>query len=152
MLAMERGEVAGNFGITWASLKATQGHWLREGKVRVFVQIARRRHPELPQVPWIYDYARSADNRSAMDLIFAGQDFGRPYLAPPAVPDFVVEILRTAFERTMADAEFQADAHKRRIDLEFTGGAEIQSLVDTLHATPPAVIARVKGIVERTGQ
>ncbi len=152
MLAMERGEVFGNFGITWASLKATNAAWLREGKVRVFVQIGQKRHGELADVSWIYDYARTADDRAAMDLVFGAQEFGRPYFAPPGVPGPVVEVLRTAFERLMSDSEFRADAEKRQIDIDFTSGAEIQSLIETLHRTPPAVIERVRKIVEHTAQ
>ncbi len=150
MLAMERGEVAGNFGISWASLKATQAAWIKENKIRVFVQIARTRHPELPDVPLIYDFARNDDDRAAMDIIFSSQDFGRPYLTPPGVPDDIVALLRTAFEQTMRDSEFQADAARRQIDLEFTGGAEIQSLVERLYKIPRPVIDKVRGIVERT--
>ena len=50
MLAMERGEVAGNIGITWASLKATAGSWLRDGKIKVIIQYGLEKHPELPDV------------------------------------------------------------------------------------------------------
>ena len=103
MLAMERGEVAGNIGITWASLKATNGAWLREHKVRVIIQYGLAKHPELPGVPWIYDYAKNDAERAAMDLVFSNQEFGRPFLTPPGVPEAVVKTLRTAFEETMRD-------------------------------------------------
>src|SRR5262245_56952912 len=124
MLAIERGEVGGNIGITWASLKATNGAWLREGKIRVIIQYGLEKHPELPKVSWIYDYAKTADDRAAMDLAFGNQEFGRPFIAPPGVPDNVTAMLRTAFERTMNDPEFKADADKRQVDLDFTSGAE----------------------------
>ena len=61
MLAMERGEVGGNIGITWASLKATTGPWLREGKIKVIIQYGLEKHPELAGVAWIYDYAKTDD-------------------------------------------------------------------------------------------
>jgi tripartite-type tricarboxylate transporter receptor subunit TctC len=152
MLAMERGEVAGNVGITWASLKATAGPWLKEGKIRMIIQYGLEKHPELPGVPWIYDYAKTADDRAAMDLSFGNQEFGRPFLAPPGVPEAVIGMLRTAFAKTMNDPEFKADAEKRQIDLEFTSGEEIQSLVDKFYRTPEAVVNRIKGILEHTAQ
>jgi tripartite-type tricarboxylate transporter receptor subunit TctC len=152
MLAMERGEVAGNVGITWASVKATNGSWLREDKIRVFVQFGLKPHAELPNVSWIYNYARNADDRAAMDLAFGNQEFGRPFIAPPGVPDAVVDILRTAFEKTMNDPEFIAEADKRQVDLDFTSGAEIQSLIEQIYKSSPAVVERVKSIVERTAQ
>jgi tripartite-type tricarboxylate transporter receptor subunit TctC len=148
MLAIERGEVGGIVGITWASMKATNGTWLREGKIHPFIQFGLSKHPELPEVSWIYDYARNADDRAAMDLAFGNSEFGRPFLAPPGVPDAVVDILRTAFEDTMRDPDFRADAEKRQLDLEFTSGAEIQSIIDKIYKTRPAVVERVKKIVQ----
>jgi tripartite-type tricarboxylate transporter receptor subunit TctC len=148
MLAMERGEVGGVVGITYASVKATNGAWLRDDKIRVFIQFGLKKHPELPDVSWIYDYAKTGDDRAAMDLAFGNSEFGRPFLAPPGVPDQVVDILRDAFEDTMNDPDFQADAQKRQLDLSFTSGREIQSLIDKIYRTPPAVVARVKQIVQ----
>jgi len=148
MLAMERGEVGGEVGITWASVKATNGNWLREDKIRAFVQFGLQKHPELPDVSWIYDCARNDDDRAAMDLAFGNSEFGRPFIAPPGVPDEVVQILRDAFEDTMSDPEFRADAEKRQLDLEITRGSEIQSLIAKIYRTPPAVVERVKKIVQ----
>src|SRR5262249_4831971 len=70
VLAMERGEVGGIVGITWASMKATNGAWLREGKIHPFIQFGLQKHPEMPDVSWIYDYAKTPDDRAAMDLAF----------------------------------------------------------------------------------
>src|SRR3954467_10834735 len=152
MLAMERGEVAGNIGITWASLKATAGVWLRDRQIKVIVQYGLQKHPELPGVSWIYDYAKNDEDRAAMDLSFGNQEFGRPFIAPPGVPDAVINVMRTAFEKMMNDPEFRADAEKRQIDLDFTSGAEIQTLIDKFYKTPPAVVDRIKTILERTAQ
>jgi tripartite-type tricarboxylate transporter receptor subunit TctC len=148
MLAMERGEVGGLVGITWASVKATSGSWLRDDKIRAFIQFGLKKHPELPDVSWVYDYARNNDDRAAMDLAFGNSEFGRPFIAPPGVPDEVVQILRDAFEDTMSDPEFRADADKRQLDLEITRGSEIQSLIEKIYKTPPAVVERVKKIVQ----
>jgi tripartite-type tricarboxylate transporter receptor subunit TctC len=152
LLAMERGEVAGNVGITWASLKATMGSWLREGKIRVFVQFGLKPHPELPNVSWIYDYAKTDADRAAMDLTFGNQEFGRPFIAPPGVPDATVDVLRTAFEESLKDPEFIAEAEKRAVDIDFTSGAEIQELMEKIYKSPPDVVQRVRGIVESTAK
>jgi tripartite-type tricarboxylate transporter receptor subunit TctC len=147
LLAMERGEVQGNGGITWASLKATQAQWLREGKVKVILQYGLSKHPELPQTDWIYDWAKTPEQRAAMNMVFARQEFGRPYVGPPGLSPAIVAVLRQAFDATMADAEFLADAQRRAIDIEPITGAEIQALVADIFKTPPAVVARVKEII-----
>jgi hypothetical protein len=151
MLAMERGEVQGNGGITWASAKATIGEWLTSKKVRVFVQYGLTKHPELPGVPWIYDYAKNADDRAAMNMVFARQEYGRPYVAPPGLPPATVETLRRAFDATMKDPAFLADAEKRKLDIDPITGEQVQAIIADLFKTPPAVVARVKKILGEKG-
>lgn len=148
MLAMERGEATGNGGTTWASLKATQGQWLQEGKVRVILQYGLSKHPELANVPWIYDYAKTAEDRAAMNLVFARQEFGRPYAGPPDLPAPILALYRQAFDATMKDPAFLAEAEKRRLDLDPITGDQIQKLIDDLYSVSPAVVARVKVILE----
>jgi tripartite-type tricarboxylate transporter receptor subunit TctC len=148
MLAIERGEVDGNVGITWASVKATQSAALRDGKLKVFVQFGLKKHPELPDVPWIFAYANNGDDRAGLRLVLSNQEFGRPYIAPQGTPEAAVAILRKAFDETMADAEFLADAEKRKLDIDPTPGAEIHAIIDETYKTPPDVIARVKPFLE----
>ncbi len=147
-LAMERREVDGIGGITWASVKATQPQALRDNRLRILVQFGLAKHRELPDVPWIYDYVRNDADRAALNLVFGTQEFGRPYIVAEAVPDATVAILRAAFDATMSSAEFRADAARRMLDLDPTLGAEIQGLVEDIHRTPPAVVDRVRKIVD----
>jgi tripartite-type tricarboxylate transporter receptor subunit TctC len=83
-----------------------------------------------------------------MDLAFGNSEFGRPFIAPPGVPEPVIQILRDAFEDTMSDPEFRAEAEKRQLDLEITKGSEIQSVIEKIYRTPPVVVERVKKIVQ----
>jgi tripartite-type tricarboxylate transporter receptor subunit TctC len=151
MLAMERGEVQGNGGITWASAKATIGDWLATKKVRVFVQYGLTKHPELPDVSWIYDYAKTPEDRAAMNMVFARQEYGRPYVAPPGLPPALVETLRRGFDATMKDPAFLADAAKRRLDIDPITGEQVQDIIADLFKTPPAVVARVQKILGEKG-
>lgn len=152
MLAMERGEVDGVIGITWASVKATQQAALRDGKLRVLAQFGVRKHPELPDIPLVLDLAKTPEDQAAMRLVFSVQDVGRPWMAPEGVPPKTVAILRKAFDDTMADPEFRADAAKRKLDLDPTSGVEIQRIVDEIHKTPPAVVERIKPFLEQSPQ
>jgi len=143
-LAMERGEVDGNGGITWASVKATQGAALRDKHLRVLVQFGLTRHKELRNVPWIFDYAHNEADRAALQLVLSTQEFGRPYMVAQGVPDATVAILRHAFDDTMKDAAFRADAAKRNLDLDPATGADIQSVVEQIYKTEPATVARAQ--------
>jgi hypothetical protein len=147
-LAMERREVDGIGGITWASVKATQPQALRDKHLRILVQFGLAKHRELPDVPWVYDYVKNDADRAALNLVFGTQEFGRPYIVAEAVPDSTVAVLRAAFDATMSSAEFRADAARRMLDLDPTPGAEIQGLVEDIHRTPPAVVDRVRKIVD----
>jgi tripartite-type tricarboxylate transporter receptor subunit TctC len=144
MLAMERGEVTGLVGTTWGSLKAQSASLLKEGKIRVFVQFSRERHPDLTDVPSIYDIVTREDDRMAMDLMFVVQQVGRAYVMPPGVPESLLETMRTAFDRTVKDPEFLADAQRRGIDLEPQPGTAVQALVANIYKSSPATIDRVK--------
>jgi tripartite-type tricarboxylate transporter receptor subunit TctC len=152
MLAMERGEVDGVIGITWASIKATQAAALRDKKIQVLAQFALRKHPELPNVPLVLDLAKTPEDQAAMRLVFSAQEVGRPWVAPEGVPAKIVAILRKAFDDTMADPEFLADAAKRKLDLEPTPGTEIQAVVDDIYKTPPAVVERIRPFLAEAGQ
>jgi tripartite-type tricarboxylate transporter receptor subunit TctC len=152
MLAVERGEVDGIVGITWASVKGTQQAALRDGKLRVIAQFGLRKHPELANIPLVLDLAKTPEDQAAMRLVFSAQELGRPWMAPEGVPPQLIAILRKAFDDTMADPAFRAEAEKRKLDLEPTPGAEIQGIVEDIYKTPPAVVDRIKPFLEQVAQ
>jgi tripartite-type tricarboxylate transporter receptor subunit TctC len=145
-LALERGEVQGNGGITWASVKATMTQMLEKKQITILAQYGLQKHPELPDVPQVLSYAKTPDQQSALLLLFATQEFGRPYIAPPGLPAPVAQALRTSFMATMNDPEFQQVAKQRRLDLDPVGGEDIQKLVEKLYTTSPATIKRVQQV------
>lgn len=150
-LAMERGEVDGMIGITWASIKGTRAADLRDGKFRLVAQFALRRHPELPDLPLALDAAKTPEDQAALRLVFSAQEVGRPWVVPEGVPEQIVAILRKAFDDTMADPEFRADAARRKLDLDPTSGADIQAVVNDIYKTPPAVVERIKPFMGDAG-
>jgi tripartite-type tricarboxylate transporter receptor subunit TctC len=145
-LAMQRGEVQGIGGITWASVKATQGSQLAARKIVIVGQWGLKPNPDLPGVPQVLSFAKTDDQRAALLLPLATQEFGRPFIAPPGVPPAIAQLLRTSFMETMQDPEFLADAKARGLDIDPASGEEIQGLVEQLYATPPAVVERLRAI------
>jgi tripartite-type tricarboxylate transporter receptor subunit TctC len=142
-IAMERGEVQALAGTTWNSTKARDADWLRDKKIVIMAQYGRTKHPDLPNVPVMMDYAKTENDRLALNLVFSRQEMGRPYVAPPELPPERLKSMRMAFDNTMKDPAFIADAAKAEIDIDALNGDEVSKLVDELYKTPPATVARV---------
>jgi tripartite-type tricarboxylate transporter receptor subunit TctC len=141
-LAMERGEVKGRCGWSWSSVLSTHKRWIDDKSITVLVQLSLNKHPDLPDVPLVMDFARSEDQQQMFKLIFARQVMGRPYLAPPGVPADRAEALRKAFMDTMQDPEFLAEAEKTQLEITPVSGPEVEKLVKDLYQTPKALAAK----------
>ena len=138
-LAMERGEVKGRCGWSWSSVVATHKRWIDDKSITVLVQLSLNKHPDLPDVPLIMDFAKGEDQQQMFKLIFARQVMGRPYLAPPGVPADRADALRKAFMDTMRDPEFLAEAEKSQLEITPVAGPEVEKLVNDLYQTPKAL-------------
>jgi tripartite-type tricarboxylate transporter receptor subunit TctC len=147
-LAIERGEVEGMGGLGWASVKAQTPHWISERKIKVLAQYGLKRYSELLDVPTMLELAKSDADRQAMTMLFARTEYGRPYFLPPDVPVERVAALRRAFDATMKDPAFVAEAAKLQFDVDPLTGEQVQALVVQLAATPREVVARVRAALE----
>jgi tripartite-type tricarboxylate transporter receptor subunit TctC len=143
-LAMERGEIHGNGATNWTTLLALNSDWINEKKVRVVAQWALKKHPDLPDVPLVLDMARNAADRAAIELIVARLEYGRPFFLPPGVPADRVQALRRAFDATMKDKEFLADAKKLKLEIDPLTGEQVNAVIEKVTRTPPEVAARVR--------
>jgi hypothetical protein len=146
-LAMERGEVQGRCGWSWSSVKSTHQQWYDQKKFAVLVQLALAKHPDLADVPLVLDLAKTDEDRQILKLIFARQVMGRPFLAPPGIPDERAAALRKAFLDTLADKEFLADTDKAQLEINPVGGAEIQRLVTEIYQAPPTVAQKAASYI-----
>jgi tripartite-type tricarboxylate transporter receptor subunit TctC len=147
-LAMERGEVGGRGSNSWASWKATKPHWLAEKKIFILVQIGLKRHPELADIPLMTELARNEDDRKVLEFLSADTGITRAFVTTPDTPRERVEALRRAFDATMKDPLFLAEAEKAGMDISPATGEVAQVLADAIASTAPAVLARAKSILE----
>jgi tripartite-type tricarboxylate transporter receptor subunit TctC len=143
-VAMERGELQALSGTTWNSTKARDPEWLASNKISVLAQYGRKKHPDLPDVPLVTDYAKTEADRQALNLVFSRQDMGRPYVAPPELITGRLKIMRDAFDATMKDPAFVADAKKADLDISPINGDAVTALVEELYRSPPEVVERVR--------
>src|SRR5262249_36151659 len=129
LLAIERGEAEGIAGNAMGFLKLVAANNLRENKLRVIGSYALHKTAELEGIPLLMDYAKTAEQKEALSLILAEQDFGWPFVMAPDVPADRVQLIRGAFDATMKDESFRADAQKGGLDVRPTRGVEQATLI-----------------------
>jgi tripartite-type tricarboxylate transporter receptor subunit TctC len=151
-LAMERGETEARCGMSWGGLKASRPDWLRDGKIKVVIQIALAKDPELPDVPLVMDFVKKPEDRTALEFLYATQEMGRPLVAPPDLPAKQKMALRTAFDRTMTDLQFLADAKRSNLEISPIPGAQVEAIVKKLYETPKPIIDRVQALKNPVGK
>ena len=143
-LAITRGEVEATCGLSRSTLGTQWRDELIAGNVKPVVQFGRQPHPALANIAHVYARARSDEDRQVFDLIFGATSLGRPLAAAPATPPDRVKALRAAFDATMRDPQFLADAEKARLDIAPSSGEAVQALVAQFYASPKQVVERAK--------
>jgi tripartite-type tricarboxylate transporter receptor subunit TctC len=146
-LALERGEIDGRASNSWASWKSTHPDWVRDKKIIVLVQIGLKRAPDLPDVPLLYELAHNDMDRQVLTFLSADTAIARSLVVTPDTPPERVEALRRAFDATMRDPDFIAEAEKAKLDVDPMPGAEAQKIADSIVNTPPEVVARAKALL-----
>jgi len=142
-IAIESGELDGDCG-SWTSLPL---EWLREKKIDIHVRFSKNIPPDMPQdIPWAQDFLDSETKKQTFRLLVSGAEIGRPFLVSKSVPTDRVNALRAAFDATMKDPEFLADAEKQRLLIGPDNGAAVAKRIADIYASPPEVIARARDI------
>ena len=151
-LAVERGEVEGVCGLSWSTIKASRPDWILGDKLHVLVQMAFDRLPELPDTPSALDLVSDAAARQVLELVLSRQEMGRPLAAPPGVPAERVAALRAAFDATMRDPEFLAEAERLRMELDPLSADEIGRILAGAYGAPAGVVRRAAALVQPPGR
>jgi tripartite-type tricarboxylate transporter receptor subunit TctC len=141
-VAMERGEIDGRCGITWDTLVSLNADWLRDKKIRLLVQFALERSSDLPDVPSVFDLARTDEERQILALWAAPNKMGRPFFAPPGMAPDRVDLLRRAFDAALQDPALLAEAGRMQLAIAGITGEQVQALIRQLYATPKDVVAK----------
>jgi tripartite-type tricarboxylate transporter receptor subunit TctC len=141
-LAIERGELDGRCGLTWSSLQSVNANWIKDRKVRILLQFALDRNPALKDVPTVLDLARNDEDRQILTLWAAPNTMGRPYFAPPGMASERTDMLRRAFDATMMDPAYIADAEQMGLGVDAITGEDVAKLVDRVYATPKAIVEK----------
>ena len=146
-LAMERGEVDG-ICESLDSIMQRKPEWIPNKVVNVLLQAGSQSRPELKDVPNVLTLARNAEEKQVLEFLYAGQDIGRPFVAPPDLPPERLKMLRDAFNATMKDPEFVSDVKRSKLDLEPEDGEHIAALIAKIYATPKPIVERVSNLIK----
>jgi tripartite-type tricarboxylate transporter receptor subunit TctC len=147
-MAIERGEAEGICGLSWSTMKASRPHWITNKLLNVIVQMGLDKLPELPAVPSALDQVTDPVKKQVLTLILVRQEPGRPVAAPPGVPADRVAALRRAFDLTMKDPEFVAEAQKLHLEIEPLTAAELNKLLADAYGTPKPIVEQAAALLK----
>src|SRR5438128_2337872 len=145
LLAIERGELQGVCS-SYSQFRSYD-RLFREGKLRILFRIEEAALPDRPDVPTIFEQAKTDEQRQLMRFVFSSVEFGRPYVFPPDVPKERVEIMRAAIAGAARDPELIAEAEKMKLDMAYRAPEHLERLVANLYQTSPAIVEAVKKLV-----
>jgi tripartite-type tricarboxylate transporter receptor subunit TctC len=146
-LAAESGEIAGGcWG--WDSVSVTWRKALDSGDAVVVLQANRKTHPDLPQVPQAIKLAKTDEGRKIIDVgVHSDSDIVRTYTLPPGTPKDRVQLLRKAFDSTLKDPEFLADAKKSKLNVDPVSPEAIEKDIANLFKLDPSLVNKLKDIL-----
>src|SRR5262245_29090303 len=105
-LAMERNEVDG-ICESLDSVISKRPDWIATKKVNVLFYGGVKPTIDLNGAPFIVDQARNADEKQALEFLYAGQGIGRPFVAPPGLPADRLKVLVGGFHDHLSLACFR---------------------------------------------
>jgi len=144
-LALERGELEGNCG-SWTAIPQD---WIVNHKINALVRFSPKRPADMPaSVPFVNELATSQEEKDLLDVLNGSGELGRPYIVARQVPAERVETLRAAFEATIKDETFLAEAQKQNLLLDPVSGEEAETIIATIYSAPPELTKKVKEVLE----
>ncbi len=146
-LAVERGEVEGH-STSWTAVKVAHPDWRPERKINIVVQFALKRHPEMADVPTVVELAKTDEQRQILRAVMNATEIGTAFFTTPGAPPDRVQALRRAFDATMKDPEFLAEAERTKLTVGPLPGEELQKLVAEVSSLSPEMIEKVKAANE----
>jgi tripartite-type tricarboxylate transporter receptor subunit TctC len=148
-LAMHRGEVNGTCGMFASSIKSQFKDDVKEGRLKLFIQMGSHKSDEFGKIPSVFDYAKTDEDRAVLDVHFGQLLLGRPIAGPPGIPADRLQALRTALFATMKDKQFLADADKTGLDITPATPEQVVTLLKKFAAFPPAVFRKAQAAIGR---
>jgi tripartite-type tricarboxylate transporter receptor subunit TctC len=148
-LAMDRGEVNGECGLYASSIKAQFLDDVKSGRLKLVIQMGPRKSNEFGNIPSVFDYAKTDDERAVLEVHFKQLVLGRPVAGPPNLPADRLAALREAFVATMKDKDFRAEADRVGLDIDPATADEVQELLQHFATFSPEIFAKARQAIGR---
>ncbi len=148
--ALLQKEVDGLTGWSWDSVKSTGMSMIDDGDAKIMAYIGFDRHAELDErkVPFLNERITKPSDIAFMKVLLLPAAMLRPWAVPPGTPADRVEMLRKAFEATLKDPAFLADAKRTRLDINPKSGKWLTDLIANMKTQmTPEVLSRARKIV-----
>lgn len=146
-LALERGDVNAQSS-AWISWRIRRWEEVKSGELIPLVQVGLKREKDLPDVPLMQELTDDPDEKTILEFLSVGGAVGRTVIAPPGVPEDRITALRAAFDKTVKDPDFLADAKKRNANVDPTPGAELDAITKKALATPKNLVERTRAALQ----
>ncbi len=147
MIALERGEAEGRAAGYSTTKRGAAKQWFEQGLMHHLVLFGFTRNTEIPNVPTVLEVVKDPEASAIVRFMLAQLEFGRPFAAPPSIPEDRLAALREAFAAISRDPDYIADLARLGDDVEFLSGQEVTTLVNGLWSTPPDQLAKIKELL-----
>jgi tripartite-type tricarboxylate transporter receptor subunit TctC len=146
LTAMERREVDAHVALL-ANVTAGNSSYLKENKIRIVLQFGRERSAELPDIPTAAEWAETEADKRLLQFYGIKYEMSYPVMFAPGVPAERVAALRTAFDQTMADPQYQAEARRIGLEVNPLRGSAMHDLMKTINDMPEDLVARLRALI-----
>jgi tripartite-type tricarboxylate transporter receptor subunit TctC len=149
-LAMERGEIDGRGTSNPKAMFAGGSETGSDGRplFNFLLQWGVKKNPDFGNVPLLSELATNAEQKAIFDFVCQVASLARPVTTNADVPPERVAALRRAFDSTMKDPEFLADAQRQGMEISAMSGEELQQVVTGIVNAPPAVLEKIRQVVK----
>jgi tripartite-type tricarboxylate transporter receptor subunit TctC len=139
-----RGEVDGMCALSVSAIRTQVQPMIDSGEMKLIIQMGPHKEASFGDIPSVFDYAKTNEQRQILSLAFDQLALGRPFMAPPGIPEDRYEALSKAFAATLKDPALLADAAKAKLDIDYVSGEDAKKLLKQFADTPPAVLQKAK--------
>lgn len=142
--AMQRGEVNGVCGMPGSSVKSVFPSEVRDGRIKLVVQMGSKRSEEFGRIPSVFDYVKTDLGKAILNFHFGQLLLGRPVAGPPGIPSDRLDALRKALLETARDTQFVEEAQRSGLDVDPASAQDVIEKLREIAAYTPDILAKAK--------